>query len=159
MLAFQVKLTEWDCGWVVATPVPVSDAEIVESEALLANEIAPEAVPPLCGLKLTEYDALLPAAIVFGKVMPERTNSELLLPAEVTVTLLPLAVSVPLLVDVDPTFTLPKPTLLGERLSEPCADPEPLSGTEASVLPEELSAVKVPLLLPLVVGVNAILKV
>ncbi len=117
----------------VATPVPVSDSEIVESEALLANEIAPEAVPPLCGLKVTEYDALIPAAIVFGKVIPERTNSELLLPADVTVTLLPLAVNVPLLVNVDPTFTFPKPTLLGDKLSEPCALPVPLRGTEVIV--------------------------
>lgn len=133
MLAFQVKFTECCCGCVVATPVPVNDSEIVESEALLENEIAPEAVPPLCGLKVTEYDALLPAAIIFGRVIPERTNSELLLPAEVTVILLPLAVSVPLLVDVDPTLTFPKPTLLGDRLSEPCADPVPLSGTETIV--------------------------
>ena len=133
VLAFQLKFTECCCGCVVATPVPVSDSEMVESEALLANEIAPEAVPPLCGLKVTEYDALLPAGIVIGKLIPERTNSELLLPAEVTVTLLPLAVSVPLFVDVDPTLTFPKPTLLGDKLSEPCAPPVPLSGTETIV--------------------------
>lgn len=113
--------------------MPVTDSETVEPEAVLVNEIAPEAAPLLCGLKVTEYDALLPAAIVFGKVIPERTNSALLLPAEVTVMLLPLALRVPFLVDVDPTLTFPKPTLLGDRLSEPCADPVPLSGTETMV--------------------------
>ena len=109
----------------MATPVPVNDSESLESDALLAKETVAEAAPLLCGLNVTEYEALLPAGIVIGNVIPERTNSELLLPADVTVTLLPVALRVPVLLDVDPTLMFPKLTLAGDKLSCPCAVPVP----------------------------------
>lgn len=113
------------------TPLPVRDS--VAFEALLANERVADAVPLLCGVKATEYDTLCPAAIVTGKDMPLRANSELLLLAEVMVTLAPPAVNVPLFEAVDPTVTFPKDALVGERLSCPELVPVPLSGTHANI--------------------------
>ena len=102
-------------------------------EALLANERVAEAVPLLCGVKATEYDTLWPAASVLGSDMPLSTNSELLLLADVMVTLAPPAVSFPLCDAVEPTVTFPKDALVGERLSWPEAVPVPLSGIHANL--------------------------
>ena len=70
--------------------------------------------------------------MVAGSDMPLRENSELLLLADVTVTLAPAAVNVPPFEAVDPTVTFPKDALLGERLSWPELVPVPLSGTQAN---------------------------
>ena len=65
--------------------------------------------------------------------MPLRVNSELLLFADVIVTLAPPAVNFPLCAAVDPTVTFPKDALVGERLSWPEAVPVPLNGTQANL--------------------------
>ena len=52
------------------------------------------AVPLACGLKVTVNEALWPAAMVEGSEMPLRANSEVLVVAEETVTLEPVALSV-----------------------------------------------------------------
>ena len=113
------------------TPVPVSDSVAVE--ALLANERVAEAVPLLCGVKATEYETLWPAAIVVGSDMPLRANSELLLLADVIVTLVPDAVNFPLCEAVEPTVTFPKDALVGDTLSWPEVVPVPLSGIHANL--------------------------
>ena len=128
MLGFQLRLT---VCCTTETPVPVRDS--VAFEALLANDRVADAVPLLCGVKATEYDILCPAAIVVGSDMPLRVNSELLLVADVMVTLAPPAVKVPLFEAVDPTVTFPKDALEGERLSCPEVVPVPLSGTHANL--------------------------
>ena len=78
-----------------AAPVPVRDSEPEGFEALLRNDMLPDADPLVCGRKVTVNVALCPTPIVTGKANPLRTNSELLEVAEVTVTAEPLAVTVP----------------------------------------------------------------
>ena len=77
-----------------AIPEPLRDSLTVD--VLVANEILPDAIPLRCGVKSTVYGRLWPAAIVVGKDSPLKENSALLLPAEVTVTLAPVAVRLPL---------------------------------------------------------------
>ena len=80
---------------VVATPVPLSGRFTIEAfEALLVMDNDPVSAPLLEGLKATLNDELCPAGIVSGKEIPLRTNCELLLVSEDTVTLPPLALSV-----------------------------------------------------------------
>jgi len=64
---------------------------------------------------------------VTGREMPLTLNSEVLGLAEVTVTLDPVAVSVPVRVAFCPTTTLPKLMLEGETPSCPTAVVEPES--------------------------------
>jgi hypothetical protein len=71
--------------------MPVSGSGVDELDALLANESEPEAVPLPWGVKATLNETLLPAPIVKGKEAPFRTNCELLLALEETVTLEPTA--------------------------------------------------------------------
>ena len=68
--------------------------------------------------------------MVVGSEMPRTTNSELLLVADETVTLVPTAVNFPVCEAVDPTVTFPNEALVGERLSWPEVVPVPLSGIE-----------------------------
>ena len=75
-------------------PEPVTDSLTVE--VLVANASVAVAVPLLCGVKATAYGTVWPAATVIGKDIPLKENSELLLPSEVTVTLAPAAVRLPL---------------------------------------------------------------
>ena len=70
------------------------DPVAFESVALLENDRVPDAAPLLCGVKATLTVMLCPAGIVNGNDIPCSANSELLLVAEETVTLLPLALSV-----------------------------------------------------------------
>src|SRR5579884_3036457 len=108
VLAFQVRSTLY-CG-AAATPVPLTDSA-ADPDALVVKTTVPFAVPLLWGVNVTEYDALCPAASVFGKDIPESTNSELLLEADEIVTLAPFAVRCPLLLTLDPTVTLPNDAL------------------------------------------------
>jgi hypothetical protein len=71
--------------------------------------------------------------MVVGTDMPLTTNSELLLVADVIVTLAPPAVNFPVCEAVDPTVTFPNDALEGERLSWPVLVPVPLSGIETLV--------------------------
>jgi len=90
----------------VAVPTPVRDSFSCESEAELENERDPDTVPLLCGVKATPNDMLCPAAIVTGNDAPVKANWELLLEAEDTVTLAPVALTVIGRVSVVPTGTL-----------------------------------------------------
>jgi hypothetical protein len=65
------------------------------TEAVLANEMFAEAVPLIWGVKVTANGTLCPAAIVSGRVIPLNVNSALLELPEDTVTLEPVALSVP----------------------------------------------------------------
>jgi hypothetical protein len=69
--------------------------------------------------------------MVNGRENPLRTNSELLLVTEDTVTLLPLALRLLDKVDVVPTLTLPKFRAPGETFSWPAVAPDPLNATAA----------------------------
>jgi hypothetical protein len=80
---------------VADAPVPVTVSVTEELDALLANEMFAEAVPLTWGANLTANGTLWPAAMLSGNVTPLKANSELLEVAEDTVTLEPLALSVP----------------------------------------------------------------
>jgi len=101
----------------------------------------------------------LPAGIVAGREMPETVNSELVVASALTVTLLPAAVSVPLLLSFDPTVTLPKLRLTGEALSPLEAVPVPFSMIPTRPCPLAFWAPNCPQTVPLEVGEKAILKV
>jgi hypothetical protein len=127
VLAVQLRFTSWTGA---AIPVPVSVATVGEFEALLANEALTEAIPLLCGAKVTVKFALWPADRVTGKVKPLMENSELPTLTPETVTLEPVAFSVPVWVPLVPTVTLPTPIVVGLTLNCPCDWPEaePLKG-------------------------------
>jgi hypothetical protein len=90
----------------VTVPTPVRDSLSCESEAVLENDRDPDTVPLPCGVKATPNDMLCPAAIVKGNEAPVKTYWELLLEAEETVTLAPVALTVIGKVSVVPTGTL-----------------------------------------------------
>ena len=74
-------------------------------------------VPAVCGLNVTVNDALCPEGMVAGKLIPPMLNAELFVLAALTVTLVPLAVSVPVALPLVPTTTLPRPSVPGETAS------------------------------------------
>ena len=93
-----------------------------EFGALLENERVPDAVPLPCGAKGNiNRDALPGAGLVSGNHAPCKANCELLLLAEETVTLAPLALSVVDTTPVVPTVTLPKFREPGSTMSWPDA--------------------------------------
>ena len=86
-------------------------------------------------------------------------NSELVAASELTVKLLPVAVSFPVLLSFDPTVTVPKLRLEGETPSLPAALPVPTSTIPSRPCPLEFLAPNSPQTVPLEVGEKAILKV
>src|SRR5208282_3735519 len=97
--------------------------------------------------------------MVAGRVIPESTNSPLLLPAELTITDAPAAVRLPLSEELAPTVTVPKLSVVGETDNCPGAVPVP----ESAMLSGEFDAVEAiesdPLAAPEPVGVNVAVKV
>jgi hypothetical protein len=126
VLAFQDKATL--CAG-AAVPVPVKDSLIGTAEALFAIDKFAFAVPLICGLNVTEKDALLPAARVIGRDRPPTANSALLDMSDEIVTLAPLAVRVAVWLLLEPTATFPKFKAVGERLKRPELVPVPDRGT------------------------------
>ena len=118
VLAFQDRFTLC-VGAGVPDPVRLSD--VVAGCALLASVNVPFAVPAVKGLKVIEKGMLSPAGIVTGNVKPPIAKTELLLPAAVTVTLAPLAVSLPDALPLVPTTTLPRFKVVGVTASCPTA--------------------------------------
>src|ERR1700730_8690017 len=91
-LAFQERLTAC-CGGGVPLPVNVSFAG--EFEALLVNDMLPDATPVPEGVNVTVNPTCWPAGIVTGKVTPPRAKADPFTVAEFTMTLAPVALSVP----------------------------------------------------------------
>ena len=77
-----------------ATPYPASDSVAI-LEALLVRVSVAVAAPEFCGAKATVIGTLCPAAMVSGNLTLLSANCELLTLAEETVTLAPVALSVP----------------------------------------------------------------
>src|SRR6202050_5121864 len=112
--------------------MPVRDSRVCELAALLVNDSDPETVPLPVGLNATLNDELIPAAMVNGRETPCRTNCDLLLESEETVTLAPVALRVMASVPVAPTLTSPTFSDGGVMLSFPAVVvvvPVPLRGT------------------------------
>jgi len=95
-------------------PVPLSAIAAGEPGALLTIEMLPVAAPAEVGVKIAENDALPPASIVIGMLMPLMLNPAPKGDAAVTVNVaVPALVSVTVCVPLLPTDTLPKVTLAG----------------------------------------------
>lgn len=109
-------MANWPC---TAVPVPVIAAEVVEGKAVLANVSVALADPEVCGVKLTENVALLPAGIVTGRDNPPSANRELLLLADMIVTSPPVAERVPVADALFPTVTLPRLNVAGVTANWP----------------------------------------
>jgi len=153
VLAFQDSATE--CVE-AATPVPVSVSVVEEDCALLAKVSVAVAAPAAVGLKVMVKFALCPALIVCGSENPPIVKAELFVLAAVTVTLAPLAVSVPVAVPLEPTVTLPRGRVLGDTLSWPTVDETPVPETgivRVGLVAVEL-IVKFPFTAPAAVGAN-----
>lgn len=103
-------------------PVPVRASVVGEFCALLAKVSVALAAPVLCGVNVIVKGALWPAGMVAGKVRPLKAKAELFVPADVTVTLAPLAVKLPDADPLVPTTTLPRGRVAGETASCPAAE-------------------------------------
>jgi hypothetical protein len=128
--------------------------------ALLANASVPDSAPLLVGVKATLNVTLFPAAMVSGNAAPSRTNCELLLLSDDTVTGAPEALIVIDSVCVVPTGTLPKLTAAGLTVNwlVAIAVPVPVSDSAADELVALLAKASAPDSAPLLVGLNATLK-
>jgi hypothetical protein len=130
-----------------------------ELEAVLVNVSVALEAPEALGVKVTVKGADWPAAIVAGSVIPDRTNSPLLLLAEDTVTDDPVAVKLPLREALAPTVTVPKLSVVGKTDNCPWLVPVP----ESAMFSGEFEAVdtmeRVPLLEPEAVGANVAVNV
>jgi hypothetical protein len=97
--------------------------------------------------------------MVAGRVIPESANSLLLLLAEETLMEVAVAMRLPLSEELEPTFTVPKLSGVGETESWPWAEPEP----ESAMLKEESEALEatemVPVTEPELVGAKVAVKV
>lgn len=98
-------------------PVPLSDSAVGAFVALLVKVRLADAVPVADGVKVTVNPSDCPAARVTGKLIPESTNSLLLLLADDTVTEALVALRLPVKGEPDPTATLPKLNMVGETES------------------------------------------
>src|SRR5262249_12814192 len=114
VLAVHDRFTEYVGAGV---PVPVSVSNVVEGCALLVNVKVALAAPVVVGLKVTVNGMLCPTGIVTGSDNPPTLKTELFVLAAVTVTLAPLAVSVPDPVPLVPTTTLPSASVSGATVS------------------------------------------
>lgn len=104
VLAFHERLTE--CVE-AAAPVPVALALVLDVWALLVKVKVAVCAPAVVGLNVTLKDALLPAAIVWGRESPLTVNSVLLELTALTMTLAPVALRVPAADPLLPSATLP----------------------------------------------------
>ena len=105
--------------------MPVAVCWVGELEALLTKVKVAVAVPVACGVNVTLYGRLCPAAITAGRESPLIVNSGLVLVADETVTAAPVALRDELRVELAPTTTLPKFRLAGETPSCPEVVPVP----------------------------------
>jgi hypothetical protein len=120
VLAFQKRATE--CVE-AAVPVPVRATVVLGVWALLAKVSIAVCAPVVVGLKVTANDALCPAAIVSGRESPLTVNAELFDTTDSTVTLLPLALNVPVALPLLPSETLPTAIVAGVTDSWPGLPP------------------------------------
>ncbi|MGA8310978.1 MAG: hypothetical protein WB755_13175 [Terriglobales bacterium] len=122
---FQLRLTLWD---VAAVPDPVRVSTVGVLAALLMKEMLPDATPLVRGVKIRVTDVLWPGAIVVGKDIPPRRNSELVEVADETVTLDCVAVSVAVRVLLVPTVTASKFKAAASEVNWPAETPVPERG-------------------------------
>jgi len=106
----------------------------------------PDAVPLALGVKVRVNDTVWPAEMVLGRDNPPRLNSALVVVAEDTVTLDPVAVRVFVRVLLLPTVTLPKFKVVALEVSWPAEVPVP----DSAIVRVEFEAFETTLIPPLV---------
>jgi hypothetical protein len=156
LLGFQLSVTLC-CGG--ALPVPLTARIAGEFEASLTKLRFPDAAPDADGVNVAVNDAEVPAVMVLGKLMPLTENSLFVVPIDVTVTELPLAVSVPVKLWFSPTTTLLKVIGFGETASCPGAAPVPLRFTDNEGFDPFDTTASDPLATPPDCGANVTLNV
>jgi hypothetical protein len=130
-----------------------------EFEASLRNVRLALAAPLEFGVKVTVKEADCPAAMVFGRLIPESTNSLLLLlPAE-TRTEAPVAVRLPFRERLASTITLPNASVAGVTVSRPGAAPVPDKAMLSVAFDASEMMARLPLTAPAVVGAKVAVKV
>src|SRR5437879_2101637 len=112
-----------------------------------------------CGVNVTLTGALCPAASAIGNETPFKLNSGLLVLADETVTLEPLAPSVAVKLLFWPTVMLPKSSMVGDSSNWP----EAVAVPESAIVKLEFEAsdtmAMLPLAVPEDVGAKTVLKV
>ena len=125
---------------------------------MLVNPAWPEAAPEAFGVNLMVTGTLFPAAMVAGRVSPDRTNSELVDASDDMVTAAFEAVSVAGRLALDPTVTLPKFSVAGVTPSTGTAPflatPVPLRSTDSGEAAAVLLKVITPVEYPAAVGLK-----
>ena len=153
---FQLRLTLWAAA---AVPDPVRVSTVGVLAALLMREMLPDATPLVRGVNVRVTDVLWPGAIVVGRDIPPRRNSELVEVTEERVTLDPVAVRVAFRVFLVPTVTLPKFKSVALGVNWPAEMPVPERGIVRFGFEAFESTVMPPLALPSAFGLNPTLKV
>jgi hypothetical protein len=114
VLEFQVRATESE----EVVPVPASDKEVGELEALLTTETVPLAEPAAAGANVTVKVALCPPANVIGTERPLVLKPvPVTVSPETTTLALPVSVIVTVCELLLPTYKVAKLTLAGVKLS------------------------------------------
>src|SRR5262249_49506049 len=111
------------CG--AGLPVPLRASLRVELVALLANDSVALALPLAWGVNTTVTGRLCPALMVKGNDMPLSLNSGVVMLADETVTLEPLALRLAVSDLFWPTITVPKSSETGLMPIWPGTVPEP----------------------------------
>src|SRR5579863_7361260 len=111
VLAVHDRLTLCNGGGV---PVPVKSSTVGEFEALLANDTLPDAAPVPEGVNVTVNCTCCPAGIVTGNDNPVTAKAETMTLSDDTITVWPVALSVPFSWPFVPTITLPKARVVGD---------------------------------------------
>ena|ERR1700730_7304975 len=153
---FQLRLTLWA---VAAVPDPVRVSTVGVLAALVMMEMLPDATPLVRGVKIRVNDVLWPGAIVVGRDIPPRWNSELVEVTEERVTLDALAVRVAVRVLLVPTVTLPNFKSVALGVSWPAEMPVPERGIVRFGFEAFESTLIPPLALPSAFGLKPTLKV
>ncbi len=130
-----------------------------EFEALLAKVMLSEAAPLTWGVNVTVKGTLWPAARFKGSGSPLSVNSKLCRLAELTVTLVPVALRVAVKLALLPTTTLPKFKVAGLTPNCPRAVPEPATAIARGELDAFETTEMFPLALPADTGAKAALNV
>ena len=114
VLAFQVRATESE----EVVPVPASDKEVGELEALLVREMLPVAEPAPAGANVALKLVLCPPAKVSGNERPLVLKPVPVTASPETVTLaLPVSVRITVCDPLLPVKTVPKLMLVGLKVS------------------------------------------
>ena len=140
-------------------PEPLRFSLVGVLPALLTNETKPVALPPDWGANVTVKGRLCPAASVTGNEIPLTENPGPFQLALETVTLFELALSVPVMFLLLPTFTVPKFRVVGLTANVPELVPVPDRATDRLGLFALLVTVTLPLSVPVAGGVKLTLTV